>query len=284
METTRPKPFCFVLMPFSDTFDDIYKLGIKECCSKNGAYCERVDEQVYDGTILQRIYNQISKADIIIADMTGRNPNVFYEVGYAHALGKPTILLTQTKNDIPFDLLSYPHIIYNSSIVSLKKELYKKIKWFVNNPAVLTMDVKNGIKLFWNGNDLSTPDISYTQNNPSTDEIQINVFNSSSRTYLTDSFSLGCIAKYCPGVVKLEGQNALSTQLPEGEKMYYMPPSKGMFFPGMSYSFKLAFVIRQQGKQDRLSLVFRLFSDTGNYDYFLTIDKMRYKGNNVAVF
>ena len=60
------KPFAFVLMPFEKSFDDVYQIGIKEACEKAGMYCERVDEQIFDGTILQRIYNQISKADIII--------------------------------------------------------------------------------------------------------------------------------------------------------------------------------------------------------------------------
>jgi len=108
---TSPKPFCFVLMPFEDAFDDIYQLGIKDACSDAGAYCERVDEQIFQETILDRIYNQIAKADIIVADMTGRNANVFYEVGYAHALGKTTLLLTQSADDIPFDLKHFPHIV-----------------------------------------------------------------------------------------------------------------------------------------------------------------------------
>lgn len=82
-----PKPFVFVLMPFSSDFDDAYKLGIKKACKEAGAYAERVDEQIFDEQILERVYNQIAKADLIISDMTGRNPNVFYETGYAHALG-----------------------------------------------------------------------------------------------------------------------------------------------------------------------------------------------------
>ena|ERR1035437_7115482 len=96
MSTTTPKPFVFVLMPFDSSFDDIYKLGIKAACHDAGAYCERVDEQILDESMLERIYNQIYKADIIVADMTGKNPNVFYEAGYAHALGKSTILMTHT--------------------------------------------------------------------------------------------------------------------------------------------------------------------------------------------
>lgn len=110
-KSTTPKPFCFVLMPFSEAFDDVYRLGIKDACASAGAYCERVDEQIFHERILDRVYNQIAKADLVIADMTNRNANVFYEVGYAHALGKLTILLTQNADDIPFDLKHFPHII-----------------------------------------------------------------------------------------------------------------------------------------------------------------------------
>jgi len=129
MSDTRPKPFVFVLMPFLKEFDDVYKLGIKPACSNAGAYGERVDEQIFQESILQRIYNQIDKADIIISDMTGRNPNVFYETGYAHALGKHVILITKKADDIPFDLQHYPHIIYGNSIADLIPKLEKRIKW-----------------------------------------------------------------------------------------------------------------------------------------------------------
>lgn len=110
--TLGPKPFVFVLMPFASEFDDIYRYGIKKACEDQGCYCERVDEQMFDGTILDRIYNQISRADVVVADMTGKNPNVFYEAGFAHGLKKRVILLTQNEADIPFDLkhLSLIHI------------------------------------------------------------------------------------------------------------------------------------------------------------------------------
>ena len=85
---------CFVLMPFSEEFDDIYQLGIKSTCNEMKINCERVDEQIFNHSILQQIYNQIENADILIADLTNQNPNVFYEVGYAHGLKKKVILLT----------------------------------------------------------------------------------------------------------------------------------------------------------------------------------------------
>jgi len=127
--TTTPKPFVFVLMPFAKEFDDIYKYGIKGAAEDVGAYAERVDEQLFQEGILDRVFNQISKADVIVADMTGRNPNVFYEVGYAHALGKIVLLVTQDADDIPFDLHNRPHVIYQGSIDTVRKELGRRLSW-----------------------------------------------------------------------------------------------------------------------------------------------------------
>ncbi|GAA0668246.1 hypothetical protein [Rheinheimera tangshanensis] len=125
----QPKPFVFVLMPFDEALNDTYKFGIKGAAEDAGAYAERLDEQIFNEGMLDRIFNQINKADVIVADMTGRNPNVFYEVGYAHALGKYVILLTQSVKDIPFDLQHQQHLVYDGSISKLKEMLSSKIKW-----------------------------------------------------------------------------------------------------------------------------------------------------------
>lgn len=140
---TNVKPFVFVLMPFHSDFDDIYQVGIKAACLSANAYCERVDEQLFAENILERVYNQIAKADIIVSEMTGRNPNVFYETGYAHALNKQVILLTQNADDIPFDLKHYPHIVYGGKIAQLKADLEKRLKWYIENPvdSVTTLDL-----------------------------------------------------------------------------------------------------------------------------------------------
>lgn len=121
MDSTRPKPFVFVLMPFDPRFDDIYRFGIKGAAEDAEAYAERVDEQNFVEGILDRILNQINKADVIVADMTGKNPNVFYEVDYAHALDKIVLLTTQNTDDIPFDLKHRPHTVYAGSIETLRK-------------------------------------------------------------------------------------------------------------------------------------------------------------------
>jgi hypothetical protein len=128
---TGPKPFVFVLMPFDKNFNDIYKFGIKGAAEDAGAYAERLDEQVFAEGMLDRIFNQINKADVIVADMSGRNPNVFYEVGYAHALNKLVILLTKDPEDIPFDLKHKQHIIYNGQIETLRGHLSRTIVWAI---------------------------------------------------------------------------------------------------------------------------------------------------------
>jgi hypothetical protein len=125
-ETLRKFVYAFVLMPFAPSFDDIYKYGIKRPITELGITCERVDEIQYTGGILEQVLKSIDKATFIIADMTGRNPNVFYEVGYCHAVKKDVILCTQTAEDIPFDLRGYNHIVYQGKIKLLEEELRKR--------------------------------------------------------------------------------------------------------------------------------------------------------------
>lgn len=132
--STSPRPFAFVLMPFAAGYDDVYHVAIRAACEEAGAYAERVDQQIFSGNILERVFNQIAKADLIVADMSERNANVFYEVGYAHALGKTTILLTRRADDIPFDLQQYPHIVYGDSLTRLKGELVRSVRWHLENP------------------------------------------------------------------------------------------------------------------------------------------------------
>lgn len=146
-----PKPFVFVVMPFSPKFQDTYLLGIKPACEEAGCYCERLDEQIFAETMLERIYNQISKADLIVADLTDRNPNVFYETGYAHALGKRVILLTRNADDIPFDLKHYTHIVYSSGIAPLKQQIRERVAHFLSNPTATAIDPFDQIELLING-------------------------------------------------------------------------------------------------------------------------------------
>lgn len=116
-------------MPFNSEFNDTYKLGIKAAATECGVRAERLDEQLFGEGMLDRIYRQIDISDFIIADLSNRNANVFYELGYAHAKNKTCILLTKDASDIPFDLKHKRHIVYGDSITYLKDELVKNIAW-----------------------------------------------------------------------------------------------------------------------------------------------------------
>jgi nucleoside 2-deoxyribosyltransferase len=128
------RPFVFVIMSFAPEFADVYELGIKPACEAANVDCARVDEQIFLESILERIYGETERADIVVAEMTGRNPNVFYETGYAHGLGRPVILLTKSADDIPFDLRQYPHVVYGNRIATLKRELQKRLVALTADP------------------------------------------------------------------------------------------------------------------------------------------------------
>jgi hypothetical protein len=179
MATTTPKPFVFVLMPFDKEFDDTYKLGIRPACEEAGAYCERLDEQIFEERMLDRIYNQISKADMLVADMSDRNPNVFYEVGYAHALGKRVILLTKRGDDIPFDLKQHVHIVYDN-ISSLKDQLRARVGYFIANPSPGSDQTMDNLELFLLGERLPSAsgrvfELQFSEGSPDTYFVNVEI-------------------------------------------------------------------------------------------------------------
>ncbi len=120
-------PDIFVIMPFSPELDDVYHLGIREVAESLKCSCKRVDEMEFTGDILDEIYNSIVNSKIIIAEVSSPNPNVYYELGYAHALRKPVILITKDISASPFDLRMYNHIIYEN-IVDLRKKLKRRLE------------------------------------------------------------------------------------------------------------------------------------------------------------
>jgi hypothetical protein len=217
---TAPKPFVFVLMPFDAAFNDVYRLGIKPAAEGAGAYCERIDEQIFAESILARIYNQIAKADLIVADMTGRNPNVFYEVGYAHALGKTVILLTKNAADIPFDLKHYPHIIYADSIAGMKDNLAKRIAYHLANPEKKEELAPTQLDFTISGTKLDAGvciDVPI-ESGETAFELKIGVHNPSDTVVKWDDRVIGLILpkNYVPSHINV----AEATQLPDGRMLH----------------------------------------------------------------
>lgn len=111
----------FVLMPFDDEFNDVYKHLIYDCLLNAGYAVKRADEIKGQNNILGDIIGGIVKSDLIVADLTGANPNVYYELGISHALNKNVILITQEIEELPFDLRSYRVVGYSTHFAKMNQ-------------------------------------------------------------------------------------------------------------------------------------------------------------------
>jgi hypothetical protein len=114
---------CFVLMAFKEELNDIYEEIILPIFGDNklGLRCYRADEIFGTSAIMQDVWKAIRNARFIIAELTQRNPNVLYELGISHVLRKPAILITQSMDDVPFDLKHLRCIRYSLGPAGLRK-------------------------------------------------------------------------------------------------------------------------------------------------------------------
>ncbi|MGB2770274.1 MAG: hypothetical protein WBC88_11165, partial [Candidatus Zixiibacteriota bacterium] len=125
------EPFAFVLMPFRpQEFDQrIYFDIIKPTVERQlGICCIRSDEETKPGVINNQIFTMIRKAKLIIAETTSRNPNVFYEIGMAHAFNKDVFIFnSSSKKELPFDITTVRAVFYDD-YEDLKKKLIENLK------------------------------------------------------------------------------------------------------------------------------------------------------------
>lgn len=105
-------PDVFVLMPFSPELTPVYTDHIRPVVSGFGLTVATADDFFSGRVVMREVYSAIVRASIVIADCTGRNPNVFYELGVAHTIGRPVVLLTQSMADIPFDVAHFRVLEY----------------------------------------------------------------------------------------------------------------------------------------------------------------------------
>lgn len=92
-----------VMMPFDVSFDPVYA-ALREAAEEVSLRCRRADDIWENPAVIQDVVSLIDRSKVVICDCSGRNPNVFYEIGIAHTLGREVILITQSESDIPFDL------------------------------------------------------------------------------------------------------------------------------------------------------------------------------------
>lgn len=135
-DTQYVKKSAFVIMPFGAWqdiyYDKIYKSAFEYC----GYETHRADDFFQPTEIMSTIWSRIKSATIILADVSGRNPNVFYELGLAHAISKPVILVTSSAEEIPFDLKAIRHIVYNKDDLFWGQNLRNAIIDTLNEPSI----------------------------------------------------------------------------------------------------------------------------------------------------
>ena len=113
-----------VMMPFASHFDTVFD-SIKAACLEARLRCQRADDIWKDSTIIQDIFHLIFTSNIVIVDFSEKNPNVMYETGIAHTLGKQVVPITQSMDDVPFDLKQHRVLKYlpNRELSRLRTEL-----------------------------------------------------------------------------------------------------------------------------------------------------------------
>ena len=126
-QESEPDPnLCFILMPFSNDppyqqTQDVYQVYVRPTVERFGLMCLRADDIFGPRSIMEDIWHYILKARLIVADVTGRNPNVFYELGIAHTVGRAAIVITQDESDIPFDIRAFRYLKYDLRPIHLKE-------------------------------------------------------------------------------------------------------------------------------------------------------------------
>jgi hypothetical protein len=118
---------CFIVMPFGREWSvDVHRI-LAGACQAAGVRPVRGDDLFTPTDILEDIWQSINAADFVIADITGRNPNVLYELGIAHTLAKPVMIISRDAADIPIDLATRRVILYGQAAGDWREDLASRI-------------------------------------------------------------------------------------------------------------------------------------------------------------
>jgi hypothetical protein len=130
-DTTVEPDLVAVMMPINAGFAPVYT-AIKSACDMARFRCLRADDIWEDSAIIQDIFNLVFRAQIIVVDFTAKNPNVMYETGIAHTLGKTVIPISQSMDDVPFDLKHHRVLTYlrnGEGLAALTDALHRRIAY-----------------------------------------------------------------------------------------------------------------------------------------------------------
>jgi hypothetical protein len=129
VEPRDPNLVC-AMMPFGPAFNDVYA-AIQYAAQSAGMACQRADNIWEADEVIQDIFSLIYRSSIVICDFTGKNPNVFYEAGIAHTLGRSVVPIAQSEHDVPFDLKHHRYLQYlnnNEGLHDLVARLTPRLK------------------------------------------------------------------------------------------------------------------------------------------------------------
>lgn len=124
----KPKDSCFVICPFGGWHDEYHEQIFCAAIKAAGLEPRRADDLFRSSNIVHDVWHLVSSSKVMLADLTGKNPNVFYELGLAHAARKPVLLVTQTMDDVPFDLRALRVITYDVQDPTWGDQLRENIK------------------------------------------------------------------------------------------------------------------------------------------------------------
>jgi len=128
--SSGPKRKIFVVMPFSPEYEDVYHVAIAGAAEAIGAVCDRVDLAEFNGDIVKEIRSRIRMSIAVIADLSEAKPNVLYEIGFAQALGRPTVHICSTPlSELPFDVRNWNTLEYaKGQTHKLRDNLVKRLE------------------------------------------------------------------------------------------------------------------------------------------------------------
>ncbi|MEM7085398.1 MAG: hypothetical protein AAF489_04405 [Bacteroidota bacterium] len=137
-KTKKESKNCFVIMPFGGYFDQYYSEIYVKAIEEAGFESRRGDDLYRPGSIVKDIWSLTKDADVILADLTSKNPNVMYELGLAHAITKPVVLISDTLDDVPFDLRSLRVVTYDTKLPNwgelLKNDILMSLSEILESP------------------------------------------------------------------------------------------------------------------------------------------------------
>jgi hypothetical protein len=125
------KPHVFVAMPFAEEMEDVFHYGIQGAVNAAGLLCERADLSSFTGDVMEWVKKRITSSELVIADLSSANPNVYLEVGFAWGCGRPTVLLCRDASELKFDVKGQRCLVYKK-IKDLEDALKKELEGLRN--------------------------------------------------------------------------------------------------------------------------------------------------------